>query len=56
VPELPDVVVYLAAIEARVLGQELRGVRLKSPFLVRTAVPPLAAVRGRKVTGLRRVG
>jgi formamidopyrimidine-DNA glycosylase len=56
VPELPDIVVYLSALEKRVLGRELRGVRLNSPFLLRTAVPPLRAVQGRPVTALRRLG
>lgn len=55
-PELPDVHAYLEALEPRVAGRELRRVRLKSPFLVRTFAPPLAAAEGRRVVGLRRLG
>jgi len=56
VPELPDVVAYLAALEPRVLEKRLVGVRLGSPFLLRTFEPPITAVAGKKVVGLRRLG
>jgi formamidopyrimidine-DNA glycosylase len=55
-PELPDIVIYLEALEKRILGQTLEGVRLGNPFLVRTADPPLGAANGRTVHALRRVG
>jgi formamidopyrimidine-DNA glycosylase len=55
-PELPDVSAYLSALEGRIVGQTLERVRLGSPFLLRTAEPPLAAVEGKVVRGLRRVG
>src|SRR5579864_869674 len=55
-PELPDVTVYIEALEARILGQTLERVRLASPFLLRTIDPPLAATYGKKVARLRRVG
>jgi len=55
-PELPDVVIYLEALERRILGQRLARVRVNSPFLVRTFDPPLDAAAGRTVTSLRRVG
>jgi len=55
-PELPDVTVYCEALARRVVGQPLRRVRLKSAFLLRTAVPTIAAVEGRAVEGVRRVG
>jgi formamidopyrimidine-DNA glycosylase len=55
-PELPDVTVYLEALERRILDQPLDGVRLQSPFVLRTVEPPIAAVAGRRVTGLRRLG
>ena len=42
-PELPDVVVYIEAIERRVIGRRLERVRLSSPFLLRTVDPPIAA-------------
>jgi formamidopyrimidine-DNA glycosylase len=55
-PELPDVVVYLEALRARIAGQVLEGVRLASPFLLRSVDPPLSACAGRRVVGLRRLG
>src|SRR4051812_1152697 len=55
-PELPDVTVYLEALAARVSGRKLLGVRLASPFVLRTFDPPLSAAAGKKVLGLRRVG
>jgi len=55
-PELPDVVVYIEALERRVVGRTLDRVRLLSPFVLRTAVPPIASVEGRRVRALRRVG
>lgn len=55
-PELPDIVVYLEALERRILGQTLDGVRVVSPFLLRTASPPLSSAAGKKVLQLRRLG
>jgi formamidopyrimidine-DNA glycosylase len=55
-PELPDVVVYVEALERRILGQRLEAVHLKSPFLLRSADPPLAVAAGRTVAELRRIG
>ncbi|HEV8303661.1 MAG TPA: DNA-formamidopyrimidine glycosylase family protein [Gemmatimonadales bacterium] len=55
-PELPDIVVYLDALAPRILGLPLQRARVMSPFLLRTAEPPLAAVEGKTVTGLRRLG
>ena len=55
-PELPDVVVYLEALERRIVGRVLRGVRVSSPFVLRTVEPPIAEVAGRRVLGLRRMG
>ncbi len=56
VPELPDIVAYIEALEPRIVGQRLDRVRLGSPFLLRTLQPPLECVEGRSVQGLRRVG
>jgi formamidopyrimidine-DNA glycosylase len=56
VPELPDITTYLEALERRILRQSLKRVQLLSPFLLRTVAPPIQAVEGRKVVGLRRVG
>src|SRR6201997_1967725 len=55
-PELPDVVVYVEALERRVIGQPLLHVRLANPFLLRTAVPPIAAAEGKRVHRVRRLG
>ena len=55
-PELPDIIVYLEALRSRILGRPLVAVRLGSPFLLRSVDPPLSAVQGRTVTGMRRIG
>jgi len=55
-PELPDLVAYLDSLDRRVVGRRLLALRIASPFLLRTAVPPISAVEGRKVVGLRRLG
>ncbi len=55
-PELPDIAVYIEALSARVLGHTLDRVRLASPFLLRSVSPPLSAVEGSAVRGLRRLG
>jgi formamidopyrimidine-DNA glycosylase len=56
VPELPDIVVYIDALEKRILGQPLEHVRLASPFLLRSVDPPLSRVEGKTVRQLRRIG
>ena len=55
-PELPDIVCYLHALETRVAGQRLERLRIASPFLLRTADPPLADLSGRAIRGVRRLG
>lgn len=55
-PELPDIVVYIEALEQRIQDTVLKRVRVASPFLLRTAVPPLSSVEGKKVVELRRLG
>ena len=55
-PELPDIVVYIEALEKRILGQSLEHVRLASPFLLRSVDPPLSRVEGKTVRELRRIG
>lgn len=55
-PELPDITVYIEALEKRILGQPLERARVANPFLVRTFEPPLSSVEGRTVRQLRRVG
>jgi formamidopyrimidine-DNA glycosylase len=56
VPELPDVVAYVNALNARIIGQPLERVRIAKPFLLRTAQPPISAVEGRTVREVRRIG
>jgi len=55
-PELPDIVVYIEALETRILGQRLETVRVVSPFLLRTATPPLSSAAGKRVLRLGRLG
>jgi formamidopyrimidine-DNA glycosylase len=55
-PELPDVTLYCEALAARVRGEVLRRIRLASPFLLRTAVPPLESAEGKRVQEVRRLG
>jgi len=55
-PELPDVDVYVAALDHRVTGVTLETVRLKSPFLLRTVAPPLTTADGKRVVAVRRLG
>jgi len=55
-PELPDIVLYIEALQQRILGQTLEQVRVASPFLLRTATPPLSATQGQRVRNVRRIG
>ena len=55
-PELPDIVVYIDALERRISGRTLLRVRLGAPFLLRTVAPPLQTAFGKRVERLRRVG
>jgi formamidopyrimidine-DNA glycosylase len=55
-PELPDILLYLHALRSRIVGQRITGVRLVSPFLLRSIDPPLKSIEGRRVTDLHRIG
>lgn len=55
-PELPDIVVYIEALERRILGHVLERVQVAGPFLLRTATPPMDSTNGHTVKALRRVG
>ena len=55
-PELPDVEVYREALAARIVGATLERVELRSPFVLRTAEPPIASVHGHRVDGVLRIG
>jgi formamidopyrimidine-DNA glycosylase len=56
VPEYPDITVYIERLSQRFAGVPLQGVRLASPFLVRTAVPPLSSLFGRPIRDFSRIG
>lgn len=55
-PELPDIAVYIGALESRVVAQTLQKVRIASPFVLRSVDPPIKEAEGRRVLRLRRVG
>src|SRR5579863_2520908 len=55
-PELPDIAAYISALEPLIVGQPIEQIRLASPFLLRTAQPPITSVEGRTVRELRRIG
>jgi formamidopyrimidine-DNA glycosylase len=55
-PELPDITIYLEALEKRLVNQPLQSLRIYSPFLLRTAVPPIDSARDKRVVELRRIG
>jgi formamidopyrimidine-DNA glycosylase len=55
-PELPDVVVYVEALEERIVGHTLERATIRGPFLLRSVSPPLDSLIGRKVTDVRRAG
>ena len=55
-PELPDVTLYREALEGRIVGQPVTGLRLASPFVLRSYDPPLEAIRDQVVRGVRRIG
>ena len=55
-PELPDVVIYCEALVAHVRGEVLQRVQLKTPFVLRTAVPTIASAEGKRVLDVRRLG
>jgi formamidopyrimidine-DNA glycosylase len=55
-PELPDIIIYIEALDARLLNQPLEKVRLVSPFLLRSFDPPIRATEGKKVLGFHRIG
>jgi len=56
VPEFPDIVVYIEALEQRISGRTLEHIRLTSPFLLRSVDPPLSNAEGKRVRELRRTG
>ena len=55
-PELPDITVYIDALKPRILDQTLLDIRIAHPFLLRTANPPIAAAKGKRVGSIKRIG
>ena len=55
-PELPDIVAYIEALERKTVGQTIVDIRVKSPFVIRSFDPPISAAIGQRVTGIRRIG
>lgn len=55
-PELPDIVIYIEALEKRIVGEKLEQIRIANPFLLRTAVPSIQLAHGKSVRSLRRLG
>ena len=55
-PELPDIIAYIEALEPRILNRPIQDIRLSSPFLLRSVDPPLSEASGKDVTNLRRLG
>ena len=55
-PEFPDITVYIEALEARIQGKAMTGVRVLNPFVLRTVEPPIQNLVGVPVTGIRRMG
>jgi formamidopyrimidine-DNA glycosylase len=56
VPELPDVEAYVVALRARLVGEQLVGIRLTNPFLLRTVDPPICSANGRTLVSVQRLG
>src|ERR1700737_1326966 len=55
-PELPDITVYIEALESRIVGETLERTRIPKPFLLRSVDPPISAAQGQRVIGVRRMG
>jgi formamidopyrimidine-DNA glycosylase len=55
-PELPDITIYVEALERRILGKRLLASKVNSPFVLRTVLPPLQSVEGKDLTEVRRLG
>lgn len=55
-PELPDITVYIEALEKRIVGHTLERIRIAKPFLVRSVEPPISEAEGQRVTVIRRIG
>src|SRR4051812_40834932 len=55
-PELPDIVAYVEALERKTVGHRIEDVRIRSPFIIRSFEPPMSSAIGHRVVGVRRLG
>ena len=55
-PELPDILAYIDALEDRIIGETLLDITFHNPFVLRTVQPSVTEIKGRKVLGVRRLG
>ena len=55
-PELPDIVAYIEALERKTVGHTIHDIRIKSPFIIRSFDPPISSAIGRRVIALQRIG
>ena len=55
-PELPDITAYLTALTPRIVGQTVEHLRIASPLVLRTAIPPITSIDGKQIRSLRRIG
>ncbi len=55
-PELPDVTVYVERLRALTIGQPIEGIRIASPFVLRTVSPAPKDLIGAKVESVERIG
>src|SRR6202521_5511082 len=55
-PELPDITVYIEALQSRIVGETLKRTRIPKPFLLRSVDPPISAAQGKRVIDVRRMG
>src|ERR1051325_11300323 len=55
-PELPDIVAYIEALDRRITGSTVEAVRVRGPFVVRSVDPPISSAAGKRVTGVKRIG
>jgi formamidopyrimidine-DNA glycosylase len=55
-PELPDIVVYVECLDARIAGRRLDSIRIANPFVLRSVEPPIEEAYGKRVVGIERIG
>ncbi len=55
-PELPDIILYVESLRARVLGSQIENIRVASPFIIRSVHPPIQEAIGKRIQGIERIG